>query len=220
MHWLALHAAPSAFAHAPPGEPVLADPTSALAWWLLRFTPLVAQVHSPQAPGALVLEVSGSERLFGGRAALLAQIFMPNMPVAPVQYAQGATSLIALGRLWSASLQPGASAVPDMPADHLPVRTLQAAQPHLPTLARLGVRTWGQLRALPRGGVARRFGAELVDALDRAYGLRPEVYPWLALPEVFDAPLELSASVDSAPALLFGARRLLAQLLVLSLIHI
>jgi protein ImuB len=172
---------------------------------MLRFTPLVAQVDSAQLPSALVLEVSGSERLFGGRDALLAQIFMPNMPLAPVQYAQGATSLIALGRLWSAPLQP---------VDSLSVRSLQAAQPHLSTLARLGVRTWGQLRALPRGGVARRFGAELLDALDRAYGLHPEVYPWLTLPEVFDAPLELSASVDSAPALLFGARRLLAQLLV------
>lgn len=205
MHWLALHAAPSASAQAAPSESALADPQTALAWWMLRFTPLVARVQSPSMHSALVLEVSGSERLFGGRDALLAQIFMPNMPLAPVQYAQGATSLIALGRLWSQ---------PAQPVDYLPVHSLQAAQPHLPTLARLGVRTWGQLRALPRGGVARRFGAELLEALDRAYGLRPEVYPWLTLPEVFDAPLELSASVDSAPALLFGARRLLAQLLV------
>jgi protein ImuB len=217
MHWLALHSAPNA--QAPPSAVALADPHTALAWWMLRFTPLVARVQSPPMPNqearsALVLEVSGSERLFGGRAALLAQIFMPNMPAAPVQYAQGATSLIALGRLWSTPPQPGASALPDPPVDSLPVHSLQAAQPHLPTLARLGVRTWGQLRALPRGGVARRFGAELLDALDRAYGLRPEVYPWLTLPEVFDAPLELSVSVDSAPALLFGARRLLAQLLV------
>jgi protein ImuB len=96
----------------------------------------------------------------------------------------------------------------------LPVRVLAAAQPHLPTLARLGVRTWGQLRALPRGGLVRRFGAGLVDALDCAYGQRAEVYPWLTLPEVFDAPLELAASVETATALLFGARRLLAQLQV------
>ncbi|MEY4345699.1 MAG: hypothetical protein RL032_1531, partial [Pseudomonadota bacterium] len=201
MHWLALHTAPSASAPAPLNAVALADPHTALAWWMLRFTPLVARVHS-----ALVLEVSSSERLFGGRDALLAQIFIQNTPLARMQYAQGATSLIALGRLWSK--------LPDCPSDSLPVHSLQAAQQHLPTLARLGVRTWGQLRALPRGGVARRFGAELLDALDRAYGQCTEVYPWLTLPEVFDAPLELSASVDSAPALLFGARRLLAQLLV------
>ncbi|MBC7919422.1 MAG: DNA polymerase Y family protein, partial [Rhodoferax sp.] len=78
----------------------------------------------------------------------------------------------------------------------------------------LGVGSWGQLRALPRGGLVRRFGAGLVDALDQAYGQRAELYPWITLPEVFDVPLELAASVESAPALLFGARRLLSQLLV------
>lgn len=197
MHWIALRPAPDAAA---PPEPALADVHTAQAWWALRFTPLVARVED-----ALVLEVSGSERLFGGRRALLQQIFEQNQPLAHVEYAQGATSLIALGRLWSAQ---------EVAPERLSVHVLAAARPHLPTLARLGVRRWGELRALPRGGLVRRFGAALVDALDRAWGQRPEVYPWLTLPEVFDAPLELAASVESAPALLFGARRLLAQLLV------
>ena len=198
MHWIALQPASDA---APP-EPALAaaalpaDPHTALAWRLLQFTPMVARVHD-----ALVLEVSGSERLFGGRAALLGLILQPD-----AAHAQGATSLLALGRLWS-----GAA---DALIDALPLQSLRAAQPHLPTLARLGCATWGQLRTLPRGGVARRFGADLLAALDRAYGDAPDVYPWCSLPEVFDAPLELSASVESASAFLFGLRRLLAQLLV------
>ncbi len=190
MHWIALQPAPDA---------ALADPYSAWVWWALQFTPLVARVDD-----ALVLEVSSSERLFGGRAALVAHILKPNQPLALVDYAQGATSLIALGRLGGGAAE--------TPADRLPLHALAAARPHLPLLARLGCSTWGQLRALPRGGLARRFGAGLVDALDRAYGLQPEVYPWCTLPEVFDMPLELSAAVDAAPALLFGARRLLAQL--------
>jgi protein ImuB len=103
---------------------------------------------------------------------------------------------------------------PEAPLQELPLHTLAAARAHLPTLQRLGCHSWGQLRALPRAGLARRFGAELVDALDRAWGVRAELYPWLSLPEVFDAPLELTAAVETAPALLFGARRLLAQLLV------
>lgn len=197
MHWIALQPTPDALGDA--SAP--ADLHIALAWVALRFTPLVARVDD-----ALVLEVSASERLFGGRAALLRQFYQQNKAVAPVQCAQGATSLIALGRLLSAA--------PQSPVDALPVKVLAAARPHLPALVRLGVRTWGQLRALPRGGLVRRFGAGLVDALDQAYGKRAELYPWITLPEVFDAPLELAASVESAPALLFGARRLLAQLLV------
>lgn len=205
MHWIALRPAPEAAssvlgtdgAQAAP----LVDPHTALAWWALQFTPLVARVED-----ALVLEVSASERLFGGRSALLDLIFKPNQPVAPVEYAQGATSLVALARLWSAASGPV--------VDDLHLHTLAAARAHLPTLARLGLVNWGQLRALPRSGLVRRFGAGLVDALDRAYGQRPELYPWLTVPEVFEARLELAAQVETAPALMFGARRLLAQLLV------
>jgi protein ImuB len=195
MHWIALQPTPDAVGT---GE-ALVDATTALAWWALQFSPLVARVDA-----ALVLEVSGSERLYGGRAALVRQIFKQNKPVTPVECAQGATSLVALGRLWSAA--------PDAHPDALPLQAMAVAREHVPTLLRLGCTTWGQLRALPRGGVARRFGGAMVDALDRAYGSSPEVYPWVHLPEVFDAALELSASVEDAPALLFGARRLLAQL--------
>lgn len=201
MHWIALQPPASRPDTATPDTAWLVDVDTALAWWALRFTPLVAQVE-----GALVLEVSGSERLFGGRVALLQQLFASDAPAQVLQHAQGATSLLALGRLWAQA--------PDAALDALPLHSLAAARAHLPTLMRLGCSTWGQLRALPRGGLARRFGAALVDALDCAYGSRPELYPWLTLPDVFDAPLELSAAVESAPALLFGARRLLSQLLV------
>jgi protein ImuB len=204
MHWIALQPAPDGATVAAADAP-LADPANAWAWWALQFTPLVARVED-----ALVLEVSASERLFGGRQPLLDQLLKPNWPVARVKYAYGATSLIAFGRLQCAGEGPGGT----LPADALPLSTLVAARAHLPTLARLGLSTWGQLRALPRGGLVRRFGAGLVDALDCAYGVSPETYPWLTLPDVFDAPLELLSSVESAPALLFGARRLLAQLQV------
>jgi len=204
MHWIALQPGPEASGAAPADAP-LVDAPSAWAWWALQFTPLVARVEA-----ALVLEVSASERLFGGRAALLDQLLKPNWPLALVEYAQGATSLVAYGRLQCAGHSAdGAAAIAP---DALPLHTLVAARAHLPTLARLGLSNWGQLRALPRGGLVRRFGAGLVDALDCAYGQRPELYPWLTLPEVFDVPLELLSSVETASALLFGARRLLVQL--------
>lgn len=205
-----------------------ADPLVALGWQALQFTPKVARVRllppstpaaasaptatatspatslSIPAPEALLMEVSASERLFGGRQALLAQLFKEKGPFVHIKHARAATSLIALARLQLAPPLPGAA--------DLPLATLLAARPHLATLARLGCTTWGQLRALPRGGVVRRFGAELLDALDRAWGLKPELYPWLTLPEVFDEKIELHAQVETAPALMFGAQRLLKQL--------
>jgi len=199
-HWIALRPEPAAHVDR-------AEVLRLWAWRALRVTPLVAQVDA-----ALVLEVSASMRLFGGGAALLQALLQDEdaplaaaPPVTAPRLAQGRTALVALARL---QLPP----LPRLPINALPVHTLAAATPHLPTLARLGVHDWGSLRALPRGGMARRFGAGLLDALDCAYGQRPERYPWLTVPEVFDQTLELAAQVDSAPALLFGARRLLAQL--------
>jgi protein ImuB len=195
MHWIALRVPPDA---ALPAD--LPDALAALGWWALQFTPKVALLDD-----ALLLELSASERLWGGRKPLLHQIFESNKPVASVNYARGATSLIANARLKEARL---ARTRPD----DLPLAALAAARPHLATLARIGCTHWGQLRALPRGGVARRFGAPLLDALDRAYGQKPDLYPWLVLPDVFEATLELGSQVETAPALLFGARRLLNQL--------
>ena len=261
MHWIALQPLPepsrsegdsgqalppTQMASADEGSPMLADALTALGWWALQFTPKVAHVDTAEAgeaQGVLVMEVSASERLFGGRKQLLWRIYQSNKPVALVRYVQAATSLIAIAKLQvepaapvssSASLSsrsfvnasarrkpanprdrqpdPLPGSLPLGLPDSLPLTTLAAARPHLATLTRLGCTTWGQLRALPRGGVVRRFGAGLLDALDRAYGTQPELYPWLVLPEVFEAKLELTARIDNAPALMFGARRLLAQL--------
>ena len=202
MLWVALQALPER------ASAELVDGCSALGWWSLQFTPKVARVDD-----VLLLELSASERLWGGRSALLRHIHAADKPVAGVRCARGSTSLIALAQLrllQSPSLPNRARS--RTVADDLPLTTLAAAQPHLATLERLGCTRWGQLRALPRGGVVRRFGADLLDALDRAYGQAPDSYPWLLLPEQFDATLELGAQVEAAPALLFAARRLFNQL--------
>jgi protein ImuB len=196
MLWVALQALPEAETSR------LADCVASLVWWALQFTPKVARVDD-----MLVLELSASERLWRGRVQLLRQIHESSKTVAAVKLARGATSLLAMARLQSTRL---ARSRPD----DLPLFTLAAARPHLATLERIGCTSWGQLRALPRAGVTRRFGAPLLDALDRAYGLAPELYPWLTLPEVFDVKLELPSQVETAQALVFGARRLLNQLQV------
>lgn len=222
MHWIALQPLPDVAlsgaatsgldaAHRGHGPPVagsdaqaLVDDLQALGWWALRFTPRVALQEPAQA---VLLEVCASERLFGGRRQLITQLLAPGRPLARIRVARAPTALLALARL---QVEPAAGRDPDQ----LPLYTLAEARPHLATFDRIGCQTWGALRALPRGGVVRRFGAPLLDALDRAYGLKPELYPWLVLPEVFDVPLELQAQVEAAPALLFAARRLLAQLQV------
>ncbi len=189
MHWIALQCP--------------AEDLAAWGWWGLQFTPRVAQVDE-----ALLLEVSTCETLWGGRRQLLQRFFSGSPLESPVHRARGATGLVALAllRLKVQGIKPPA----DVP-DGLPLETLSCAIGHVPMLARAGCQTWGDLRALPRAGVARRFGAPLLEALDIACGVQPEGYRWLGIPDVFDLKLELPALATTAPELMWSAQRLLTQ---------
>ena len=193
MYWIAL-------------QPSNEDERTAWGWRALQFTPRVAQVDE-----ALLLEVSASEKLWGGRKPLLRRLLKDCEPLSTPPWAQGPTSLTALALL---RLKLRGEAAPARLPNDLPLELLTAAREHVPTLERTGCRTWGELRALPRAGVARRFGAALLDALDAAAGERPERYPWLELPEEFDLKFELVSLATSAPELMWSAQRLLTQLQV------
>ncbi len=177
----------------------------------LGFTPRVVLLDE-----AVLMDVTGSLRLFGGLARLMALLnrqltgfFESNRLPAQVKLAQGATSLIALGRL--RAINPATGTSVGRVAD-LPMHTLSAARPDLGVLERIGCRTWDDLLRLPREGVVRRFGAALLEALDRARGAVTDNYKWLALPEQFDEKIELEALVIHAPALMAGAEKLLVNL--------
>jgi protein ImuB len=219
MQWIALQwqpepheAAVDADAPAAAPAPSLASPEvaltiEALGWWALQFTPRVAWLDE-----ALLLEISACERLWGGQQQLMRLMTAWNpVPGSRIQKVQGATSLVALARLRLFAL--GEKPFPGMRED-LPLHTLSAARAHLDVLGTMGCRTWGDVAALPRGGLARRFGTGLREALDMAWGLRPERHTWLTLPDVFEQKLELPALAEGAPELMWSANRLLAALQV------
>ncbi|WP_174990172.1 Y-family DNA polymerase [Pandoraea aquatica] len=96
--------------------------------------------------------------------------------------------------------------------DPLPVALLPEAQPWLDWLAQIGCATLGELRTLPSAGVRRRCGAALLASLSRAYGETPEAPAWYRAPPHFEAVLPLPSLTHDVEVLLFGLRRLLAQL--------
>src|SRR5438552_6778880 len=185
MFWVALHF---------PG--LAAGMLEPLAAWACQFTPRVAL----EPPDALVAEVEGSLRYFGGRRALIAawEAGLADLGL----NASLACAETARAALWRAR---GAG----LPLEQLPVAVIGADEAFFKSI---GVSTLGELLALPREGLARRCGQELIDELDRALGKLPEPREYFAPPERFSARLELPAEVAHAEALLFAARRLLAQL--------
>lgn len=198
MHWAAL---------IPISLPSSASPIDlqSLAVWALQFTPRVAMVEE-----GVLLEVEASMRLFGGTAALHSLVEAGAQELgASVAWAPTGLAALALARQ---GMSDGFHEPLVRLLDRLLLERITAVAKHQPTLARVGCTTLGQVRALPRGGIVRRFDKELLEAMDRAYGLRPEAYAWATVPETFRARLELMCRVDLAPAMLFGARRLLLQM--------
>jgi len=190
----------------PASCPSLPDAQRGLATWCLQFTPRVALVED-----AVAIELEASTRLFGGRRRLAQRITEESAALGVARIAWAPTSLAALALVRAGRVNGFARPLAEL-LDALPLETLSATHAHAPVLARLGCNTLGQLRALPRGGVSRRFGGELLVALDRAYGLREEAHEWVPVPDRFQARLELMHRVELAPALLFGAHRLLLQM--------
>ena len=222
MLWCALRLFdPSPLGESPGSRPdqdgvqgVAQDEAQAVATWALQFTPRVARLDE-----AVLMEVQASLRLFGGAVELDARVRTEGaaLGVGALAWAPTALGALALARAGSCEdvrVAVGVTDAAPLPErlDPLPLAVLTATAPHADTLAQLGCRTLGDLRALPRGGLTRRFGPALVDALDQAYGLRGTVLAWVTAPETFCARLDLMARVETAMALLFAARRLLLQL--------
>jgi protein ImuB len=96
--------------------------------------------------------------------------------------------------------------------DEAPVWLPGPGREHWEALQGMGLRQLADLRALPRSGLARRFGEALLDALDRARGERPDPRRPVVPAAVFEAGLELFARADTTEQVLHGAARLLARL--------
>lgn len=181
-----------------------------LACWAGRFTPTI----SLAPPAALLLEIGGCRRLFGGVAAIVnavldgcrAQGWSAHWAVAPTPL--GARWLARAGAACSietiAALQPALAAlpctVPEWPADAVA------------RLESFGLRFLGELATQPTASLRRRIGNGPVDDLLRAHGELPDPQLAFVFPERFASGLELPSRVEFAEGLAFAAQRLFASL--------
>jgi protein ImuB len=165
-----------------------ADALDRLALWCERFSPSVAVDRIGPRLEGLTLDVTGAAHLFGGETALVGEIETRLRAAAvPARAAIADTP----GAAWALArfgppdaagrvVAPGETRAALAP---LPVEALRLAEPTLILLKRFGLRRVGDLYALPRAGLARRFqGAaksgqaalQVVRRLDQALGAEAE----------------------------------------------
>jgi protein ImuB len=195
-----------------------AQALAAVAHAALAFTPMVVQ---PAFTHEVLLEVGASLRYFGGASRLLGRLKAALAPLghrvrigcAPT--AIGA-ALLARWHTDGADRAEGAHTT-DIAAlrtllDAAPLALLRQGALHQEALQGMGLHTLADLRGLPRAGLARRFGTELLTELDRARGDAPDPREPIVPAPVFAARIELFTRADTAEQLVAGARILLAQL--------
>lgn len=181
------------------------------------FLAAVAYRYSAEVsllPHAIVLEVSRSLGLFGSwprlenllRTDLAALGFRHRISAAPTAHAAYVLAGVADGQavLEHAHLRHALAPIP-LQKSRLPAAAAEA-------LPGMGIRTLGQLLSLPRDGLRRRFGADLLLALDRLNGDAPAGLAAYRPPDRFDLRIELSHEVESIGALIFPLRRMTADL--------
>ncbi len=139
-----------------------------------RWSPFVAPDPGQPGDDGILLDITGCARLFGGEDKLIAAALEASRARGLTTYAAAAPSIglaWGLARYQARQSETGwvsadriDTALADMPVEGLRIGET-AAQ-----LRRFGLKRAGDLIALPRASLTRRFGAGLVTRLDQATG--------------------------------------------------
>ena len=187
-----------------------AEALQKLAQWALRYSPLVA----PDPPDGLLLDIAGAAHLFGGEPGVLSDLlarlgkggFVARAAIAATA---GAASALARHGLPSSIVPDGEEAAA---LENVSLAGLRLPDEILGGLRRLGVERIGQLRRMPRGPLARRFGREVGERLDAALGGRSEPIEPLLPPKALRQKLVFAEPLGTAEALAGVIERLARHL--------
>lgn len=191
-----------------PADPAqIAAVLEVLRRWAVRYAPHAAV----DGEDGLILDITGVAHLFGGEAAMRADLH------ARLEHAGfAARSAIAGTRGAAHALaRHGQGIVTDDPAtrlSHLPVAALRIDPAVAEALVRLGLRQIGDLLALPRAPLSARFGPDLLLRLDQLLGRQSE--PVAATPEAphFAVRMALPDPIGLHADVMAGLARLLERL--------
>lgn len=196
-----------------------AEALMAVAHAALAFSPMVVvdppnAVRADAANHTVLLEVQASLRYFGGLASLHQRLLAALAPLGHRLNRVTATTPLGAALLAQVHRQldcaePAATRRAVLDA---PVWLLGPGRAHWEALQGMGLHTVADLQRVPRDGLARRFGENVLSELDRALGSRPDPREPIVLPPTFASRIELFARADTGEQLVHGAAVLLARL--------
>ncbi len=195
---------------------VEADRAQALADLAPRLARITSYITLDPAGGAVVGEVDGSRRLFGGLAGVR-RVVTAAFAGARVTWHPAVAPTPAAAALL-ATHRPGTVVRATTDLAHvlgpLPAGVLRLGDRAELLLRRIGVRTVAEALALPRAGLARRLGLPAITALEQLLGERPDPRPHWTAPERFQRAASWDYPLQTLEALTFPLQRLVGDLAV------
>lgn len=167
----------------------------ALCDWCVRFSPAVA----PDPPDGFFLDITGIAHLWRGEPSM-AEDLIERLAAngIPARAAVAGTA----GAAWAlARYAPGITIVPEGGEAKflapLPVAALRLGPDVAAQVSRLGLTAIGDLAALPRGALTRRFGPEVVGRVDQALGRAKEALVFRRPPNPWFVRLVLADPISA-----------------------
>jgi protein ImuB len=167
-----------------------------LARWCERYTPLAAA----DPPEGLWLDITGADHLFGGEAELVGDLTVRlERNGLPCRIALAGTA----GAAWAlARYEAGPGRPVILPEgqeqqalDEFPVACLRLDASEIALLRRMGLKTVGAMRRIPRPALSARFGAMPLLRLDQALGAAAEAITWPREPPHWEERLAFAEPV-------------------------
>ncbi len=181
-----------------------------LAGWAYRYSSMVCL----QDEDAILLEVEGSLGLFGPWPRL-ERMLRDDLQALGLRH-RIAMAPTPLGACVMAACEDGMALTDTLQLQRMlgraPLAKARMADAQVQAMAAMGLRQLRQLFALPRAGLARRFGTALLDHLDRMRGDAPDPRELYRPPDMFGQRIEFGYEISYHPALLFPLRRLVNDL--------
>ena len=140
---------------------------TALAHWCIGYSPIVAA----NPPDGIWIDVAGAAHLFGGEEKLVTDLvrrLRSQNIQADACVADAPGTAWGIVRYGSQVIVPPGRSIEAV--EGLPLPALRLPQATVEALHRLGIERIGQLAAMPRAPIVRRFGKEVVLRLDQAFG--------------------------------------------------
>jgi protein ImuB len=178
-----------------------------------RFSPRIEEVSEGKACG-FVLDIAGTERLFGPPARLVERL-RAELASAGFRVSIAVSVNFDTARMKAAAsrglhlIAEGAEAVA---LARLPITALHLAEEHLETFATWGIRTLGELAALPEVELITRLGQQARGWRDATLGELPHMFQPLEPEFALKEYCEFETPVEQMDSLLFIGARMIDSL--------